>query len=246
MEVLPQGGLLYFRAMPDEQHDLDLKEFLYTFVSEHKRELFEDVLKNRTRHFTVVLENIFQPHNANAVLRTCEILGIQDIHIIEDRNPFHLSDAVTQGSAKWLDLHQYEQKDAVHSCTQQLKDEGYVLACATPHADMFIEELDISKPMAICFGTELGGATEELMDQCDVRFKIPMFGFTESYNISVSAALVLYELTSRVKNSKVDWKLSDMEKEAIRLVWAKRIVHEPDKLERYFDEKRGSDAHSNG
>jgi len=224
--------------MPLDRKGESLLKFLNTFVSEHKKELFEDILSHRTRHITVVLENIYQPHNANAVLRTCEILGVQDVYIIEDRNPFLLSPNVTQGCAKWLNLHHYDlYEKATANCTDALKQAGYRLACATPHAELELEQIDVSEPLAICFGTELNGASTQLVEACDIQFKIPMYGFTESYNLSVSAALVLYDLVARLKNMK-EWPgLSEREKQALRLLWAQRSVHEPEKMERYFNEK---------
>jgi len=233
--------------MPNDPKEEGLLEFLNTFVSEHKKELFEKVLAQRTRHITVVLENIYQPHNANAVLRTCEALGVQDVHIIEDRNPFQLSLNVTQGSAKWLDLEHYSKEGiATKECVDTLRASGYKLACATPHAELTIDQLNIQEPLAICFGTELTGASDELIEACDVQFKLPMFGFTESYNISVSAALVLYDLVGRMRGSDKEYGLSENEKQSLRLLWAKKTVHEPEKLGRYFDEKWASDAQRKG
>jgi len=212
----------------------DLLEFLSSFVSEHKKDLFEKILSQRTRHLTVVLENIYQPQNASAVLRTCELLGVQDVHIIEDKNNFELSPTVTKGSAKWLALKNYSTPRATTQCISALKKMGYRLACATPHTKTELHELEVDHPLAICFGTEHTGASKELLEACDLQFKIPMFGFTESYNLSVSAAIVLYELIDRMKKTNIDIGLNEAEKQELRLLWAKRSIKRPDDLERYF------------
>jgi tRNA (guanosine-2'-O-)-methyltransferase len=223
----------------------DLFEFMSSFVSEHKKELFEKILAQRTRHLTVVLENIYMPQNASAVLRTCELLGVQDVHIIEDKNNFELSSTVTKGSAKWLTLHNYSTPEATAECISALKGKGYRLACATPHTQTELHELAIDQPLAICFGTEHTGASKELLEACDLHFKIPMYGFTESYNLSVSAAIVLYELIDRMKKANLDIGLNDADKQELRLLWAKRSIKRPEDLERYYYKKRSSNEEAN-
>lgn len=229
--------------MPKAATDAELLEFLYGYVSEHKQQLFENVLAQRTRHLTIVLENIYQPHNASAVLRTCELLGVQDVHIIEDNNTFELSTSAAQGSAKWLDLYHYAEAGATKTCAEALKAHGYQLACATPHATLELDDLDVQRPLAICFGTELRGVSDELVEACDVQFKIPMYGFTESYNISVSAAIVLFQLLKRMRDNEVPLALNEAEKQQVRLLWAERSIKRPDLLQQYFNENKTKGEH---
>lgn len=203
---------------------------LNEYVSEHKQQLFKKVVTDRTKKITVVLENIYQSHNASAVLRTCDLLGVQDVHIIEDRNPFQPSKNVTQGAAKWLNLKRYSEQGATSTCTENLKAQGYVLACANPHANTELGQIPTDRPIAICFGTELQGATSKLQSACEVNFRIPMFGFTESYNISVSAAIVLYYVMDHLRSTGRDIGMTEEEKLQTLLMWSTRSVKDAEQI----------------
>ncbi len=206
--------------------DKDFLDHLVSFVSENKQNKFTEVLNNRTRHLTVVLEDIYQPHNASAVLRSCDCFGIQDIHIIENRNKYNVNPKIVVGSNKWLDLKYHnEQKENTIACINDLKAKGYTIVATTPHKnDVMLPELPIDKPIALMFGTELDGLTDVALEHADVFMRIPMFGFTESYNISVSASLSLQSITDRLRKSDIEWHLSEDEKNEIKLDWAKKVV----------------------
>ncbi len=206
--------------------DKEFLDHLVSFVSENKQNKFTEVLNNRTRHLTVVLEDIYQPHNASAVLRSCDCFGIQDIHIIENRNKYNVNPKIVVGSNKWLDLKYHnEQKENTIACINDLKAKGYTIVATTPHQDdVMLPELPIDKPIALMFGTELDGLTDVALEHADVFMRIPMYGFTESYNISVSASLSLQSITDRLRKSDVAWQLSEDEKNEIKLDWAKKVV----------------------
>lgn len=217
----------------------ELVNYLSGFATENRLRRFEDVLQHRTRHLTVVLEDIYQPHNAAAVLRSCDCFGIQDVHVIENQNKFEANPDVELGSAKWITMHKYsQQENNTADCIASLKKSGYRIVVTSPHKnDCTIEELDITSKTALFFGTEMRGATPVAFEQADAFVKIPMVGFTESLNISVSAAVTLYTLTSRLKNSSVNWRLSEQEELDIRLQWLKNSVPKADILERDFLKK---------
>jgi len=206
--------------------DKEFLDHLVSFVSENKQNKFTEVLNNRTRHLTVVLEDIYQPHNASAVLRSCDCFGVQDIHIIENRNKYNVNPKIVVGSNKWLDLKYHnEQKENTLACINDLKAKGYTIVATTPHNDdVLLPELPIDKPIALMFGTEQDGLTDVALEHADVFMRIPMYGFTESYNISVSAALSLQSITDRLHKSDVEWQLSEDEKNEIKLDWAKKVV----------------------
>ena len=169
---------------------LSSKEQLYTLasqlISENKRDLFDRLAPLRTRHIAVVLEDIYQSHNASAVLRSCDCFGVQDVHVIEANNPFNPAGDVAVGSSKWVDYYPYHDTPSAY---QRLREMGYKIVATTPHTnDTLITDLDISQPIALVFGTELTGLTPQAIDLADSYVKIPMYGFTESFNISVSAA----------------------------------------------------------
>lgn len=216
---------------PDiEKLDYDLKlkllEHITAFITEDRRARFSEVLKHRTRHMTIILEDIFQPHNASAVLRSCDCFGVQDIHIIENRNKYEVNPDVALGSAKWLTLFKYNKTlSNTASCLQSLRGKGYRIVATTPHKDDFTPAtLPIDKPFALLFGTELQGLSEEALNMADEFIRIPMFGFTESLNISVSAAILLHSLTLRLRNSEVPWALNPQEQTDILIRWAAATV----------------------
>jgi tRNA (guanosine-2'-O-)-methyltransferase len=216
-----------------------LYSFLSGFISENKKNKFEEIILQRTRHITVVLEDIFQPHNASAVLRTCDCFGIQDVHIIENNNIYEVNPDVALGSSKWLSLYKYPPaENNTRNCLQQLKDAGYHLIATSPHKkDHTPEDLPLDQKIALVFGTELEGLTSDVIEMADGFVKIPMYGFTESLNISVSAALLVRTITERLRNSKIPWQLSETESLDIRIAWAKNVVKKADLLEKEFLKK---------
>lgn len=222
------------------ERDRQLLEYLGTFVSAHKKKRIDQVLVNRTRFLTVVLEDIYQPHNASAVLRSCECLGIQDVHIIENRNVYQVNPEVALGATKWLSLARYsERDDNTQHCLEGLQKKGYRLVAATPHRDdCLVDDLPVDQPLAVIFGTEEKGLSEYALEVADTYVKIPMYGFTESFNISVSAALVLRELSRRLRFEGHNWHLSNAEQDMLRLAWYRHIVRGSDLLEaRYWQDQ---------
>ncbi len=219
-----------------------LLNYLMEFITPKRKALFEKVLFNRTRHITIVLEDIFQPHNASAVLRTCDLTGIQDVHIIEDKNIYDVNPDVALGSSKWLNLikHNDNEQNTILAFNK-LKEQGYRIVASTPHKhDQDIENIPLDKKIAIVFGTELNGLSEIAIENADEFLNIPMYGFTESYNISVSAALILFTLTNRLRNSEINWHLTEEEKLDILLEWSRRSIKRSDVIERQFLQKLNS------
>ena len=198
-----------------------LKE-LHQFLSPERIQRFEDVLANRTKHFTVAVENIFQSHNASAVMRTCDCFGVQDLHVIANQNQYELSKDVAMGAEKWVDMHSYYQKENnTQDCIDELKAQGFQIVATSPHtSDVMLPDFDVTKKSAFFFGTEISGLSDVVLKQADAFVRIPMYGFTESYNISVSAALVLHDVVTRLKKSEVNWKLSDVDLLDKRIDWA--------------------------
>ncbi len=213
-----------------------LLEHLMSFVSDKRKIRFEEILKHRTRHVTVVLEDIFQPHNASAVLRSCDLTGVQDVHIIENGNDYNVNPEVALGSSKWLNLIKYNKKSNNTLDTfSSLRKDGYTIVATTPHKNNYdLDTLSIDKKIAVVFGTELTGLSDLAINNADEYLRIPMYGFTESYNISVSAALTLFTLTQRLRKSKINWQLDDEEISDILLDWARSSVGRSEVIEQYF------------
>lgn len=221
----------------------ELISHLQQFVTDERLQKINSVLEARTRFLTVVLEDLYQPHNASAVLRSCDCFGIQDIHIIENGNEFSPNKGITIGSDQWLSLKKYNEYDGQNTrrCFQKLHQKGYRIIATTPHEqDVTVDELPLDEKTAIVFGSELTGLSDEAMAQADGFVKIPMVGFSESFNISVSAALCLYELSTRMRKSCDSWPLRDNEKVNLRLDWIRNSVREVEMIEkRYWAENKG-------
>lgn len=216
--------------------DIAQKQALLVYLSQYatvnKLAKMDTVLQSRTRHITLVLEDLFQPHNASAIVRSSECFGIQDIHIIEKRNAFKAHCGIAMGAAQWLDLHYY---DGIQSCFDTLKAKGYVIAATTLHPNAIpLSELPLDKKVALVFGTELTGITDKAVEHADYFVTIPMCGFTQSLNVSVSTALCLYQLTEKLKKSSLDWRLSHDEQVDILLTWLRRVVPAAEPLEKRF------------
>ena len=217
--------------------------YLGTLVSARRRRRMEEVLASRTRLLTIALEDIYQPHNASAVLRSCECFGVQDVHIIENRNEYCLNSEVDMGASHWLTLHRYRQEgvDNTAVALSALKERGYRLVATTTHRDdgCALDDLPVTGPLALLFGTEELGLSAGALAAADDCIHIPMCGFTESLNISVCAALTLRELTRTLRASGLVWALDDGEKAELRLAWYRRSLRGAELLEQRFFAERG-------
>jgi tRNA (guanosine-2'-O-)-methyltransferase len=208
-------------------------EYLESYLTPNRKALFDKILNERTRHFTIVAQDTYQDHNASALIRTCDCFGIQDLHIIEEFNEYRLARGMTQGAEKWVNQYYYsEYKDNIQTCINNLKDDGYTIVATTPHKhDFVVEEYDISVRSAFFFGTEKAGLSQHILDQADRFVKIPMYGFSESFNISVSVALVLQTLMNRLRASRdLEWQLSEEEQLEIRIEWCKKTIVNGDRI----------------
>jgi tRNA (guanosine-2'-O-)-methyltransferase len=225
----------------DKSLKLQLLSYLKQFITEDRWKTINNVLDARTRYLTVVLEDIYQPHNASAVLRSCDGFGIQDVHIIENDNKFNPNQSVTIGADQWISYHQYSSagENNTKRCYRYLKEQGYKIIATTPHHDdVTIDEVSLDKPVALVFGAELNGLSDYAMEHADGYAQIPMVGFSESFNISVGAALCLYDLSKRLRNGDQQCSLTDNEKLELRLEWVKKSVRAADKLEERFLSER--------
>ena len=214
-----------------------LCKYFSRFVSDHKKEFVEKVLDQRTRHITMVLEDIYQSQNASAVIRTCECMGIQDVHIIENDSKYTVNRRVLKGSYKWVDLirHRGKSRNNTEACFEHLRADGYRIAATDPSPEgISIHELSVDEKIAIVMGNELHGTSSYALDHADMKINIPMYGFTESLNISVSAAICLNSLVPGLHNSEVNWHLSEEEKDDVRLRWLRKMVRNAEIMEKEF------------
>jgi tRNA (guanosine-2'-O-)-methyltransferase len=220
----------------------NLLEYLGTMITEERKSRFLEILSMRTRHITIVLEDIYQPHNASAVLRTCDCFGIQDVHIIENKNKYEVNPDVALGSSKWLSLFKYNKaENNTTACLTQLRQQGYRIIATTPHKDDHTpQSLPLDPKFALVFGTELEGLTDTAISLADGFVKIPMAGFTESLNISVSAAIFLHSLTGRLRERDENWRLSPDESLDVLLEWTLNTIRKSDIIASEFLAKQRS------
>ncbi|WP_370398128.1 TrmH family RNA methyltransferase [Tenacibaculum dicentrarchi] len=216
--------------------DEGLLAYLEGFITDKRKETFNRVLNERTRHFTVVLEDIYQPHNASAVVRSCDIFGVQDVYAIENRFTNKVSRHVAKGSQKWLNINRYkEDGDNTKACLQDLRAKGYQIIGTTPHTDSCVlSDFDVTKKSAFVFGAEKDGISDYIKQEADGFLKIPMVGFTESLNISVAAAITLNDVTARLRKTDLNWQLSKEEQRILYFEWIKNTIKNPDKLIEYY------------
>lgn len=214
----------------------DLLRYLEGYVTKKRRTLFHKVLDQRTKHFTVVLEDIYQPHNASAVVRSCDIFGIQNIYAIENKYTNKVSRHVAKGSQKWLNIHRYkEDGNNTKKCLEDLKSKGYQIIGTTPHDEScYLSNFDITKKSAFVFGVEKEGISDYVKQEADGFLKVPMVGFTESLNISVAAAIILQNVTSRLRQSNIDWKLSEEEKVDLYFEWLQKSIKNVNKIVEHY------------
>ena len=216
--------------------DADYLKYLEEFITPNRKEGFLKVLDYRTKHFTVAVEDLFQLHNTSAVMRSCEVFGIQELHVVEQKYGKKIDKEIAMGAEKWVDIHRFSTNQ---ECIDNLKARGYQIIATTPHEnDSLLEDFDISKPSALFFGTERLGLSDEVLQQADGYLKIPMVGFTESLNISVSAAIIIQNLTNKLRHSEIDWKLSEAELLEKRIDWTRKSIKDIDFITKKYLESK--------
>ena len=208
--------------------DPDLLAYLEGFITPERKGRFLQVLSQRTRFLTVALEDVYQLHNASAVIRSCDVFGIQDVHLIEGRFGRRLDKNIAMGAQQWVDIHRY---DTSMACIRSLREKGYRIIATVPSAAAApLPELDISQPTALFFGTEKEGLSPEILKEADQEVYIPMYGFTESLNVSVAAAIILQQLSTRLRKSGLPWGLSESEILEKRLDWTCKTIHSVEEI----------------
>ncbi len=217
-----------------EKFNQELLTYLEGFLTENRKEGFLRVLKNRTKHFTIAMEDVYQLHNTSAVMRSCEVFGVQELNVIEQKFGKRIDSEIAMGAQKWVDVNRFNN---VQSCIDAKRAQGYQIIATTPHNDScMLHEFDISKPSAIFFGTEKNGLSEEVIEQADGFIKIPMVGYTESLNISVSAAIIIQDITTRLRQSNINWQLTEEEVLEKRLDWTRKSIKDIEFIEKKFHE----------
>lgn len=190
-------------------------------LTDHRRELLKSVVDNRIRHFTLVLEDLKDPHNISAVIRTSEVFGFQDVHVISEVNPWRVGRSVLKGSYKWLDIYSYSKRAR---CLQGLKEKGYQIAVAsTAPTSQPLDAIDFSRPTAFYLGSEVMGNHPDTLAAADIRFRIPQYGLTESMNVSVCAGVLVANLDRWLRDQgREKYRLAEAERDALLAAFYER------------------------
>ncbi len=215
------------------------------------------VLEQRTRYIVCVVEDLYDSRNGSAIIRHCDALGIQEIHAIANKNRFRTDHQVDLGTSQWLDVIIHNLKDITHaqdtatghgSCTPEalstLKQRGLRIVATSLQADNTVspEALDLAKgPIAVVFGTEKHGISDEVKKQADEFLHIPMFGFVDSFNISAAAAIILHVLSSRIRQEHLPWPLELKDAMATYFRWVETSVRHSKALLDRFEENLRAD-----
>jgi len=216
--------------------DLKLLDYLEGFITPERKARFLDILEDRTNYITVAIEDVYQMHNTSAVVRSCDVFGVQQAHLIESKFGKRLDKDIAMGAQQWVDIKRY---NTTTDCIDTLREQGYKIVATTPHRNnCSLTDFKLESKTALFFGTERDGLSEEVLETADSFLKIPMVGFTESLNISVSAAIILHTLTSQLRKESINWRLTEDEKLEKRLDWTKKSVRSlNDVLARFYGTK---------
>ncbi|MBL56817.1 MAG: rRNA methyltransferase [Flavobacteriales bacterium] len=212
-------------------------EFVEVYVQEDRKAKFKKVLDERTKYITVVIEDPVRSQNASAVVRTCDCFGIQETYIIENQYEYTINPLVLKGANQWVNIHKFNKKENnTLDCINKLKSEGYRIIATSPHAnDIDLDQLDVKKgKIALIMGNEREGISNIVKEHADEFVKIPMVGFSESFNISVSTAICLNHLTTQLRKSEIPYHLTQDEKEELFADWCLKSTHIPHKTEHEF------------
>lgn len=213
-------------------------KYLQKFITPDRKRRIDEVLQQRTNFLTIALEDVYQLHNTSAVMRSCEIFGIQYLHVIEQRFGKRVDVEIAMGAQKWVDIHRYQKmQDAV----DHFKKNGFQIIATTPHEDAIsLDHFELTQPSAVLFGTEKYGLSDDMIQQADVKIKIPMSGFTESFNISVAASLIMYSLTNQLRSSNLPWQLSEEQILMKSIDWTQKSIRSLADIQKRYEEQYGT------
>lgn len=183
----------------------------------------------RTRYMTVLAENMYHGQNAAALIRHCDAFGVQEMHTVETLCRFEPNPVIARGSERWVDVHRHA---STAEAVAELRRRGYRIVATTPHReDATPETFDVTKgPFALVFGTEHAGISNEAIAAADEFLRIPMCGLVESLNVSASAAILIYQLSERVRRTVDGWRMTEAEQAELMERWMRRSVKDADAI----------------
>lgn len=211
-------------------------EYLKQFLTDERLSKIEFYAQESSDFVLPVMEDIFQFRNAAAIVRSVEACGFHKIVAMESENEFNPNLRVTKGAETWVEVekmpHQLES-------LKKIKEKGYKILAVSPEKNAtMLPDYDLKEPVALVFGTEKEGVTEEILDFADETLAIPMYGFTKSFNVSVAAAICFYDLKQKLVKSDLDYKLSNEKLWELKVRWAKNSIKSGEEiLQKYLKEQ---------
>ncbi len=195
---------------------------LKEYILPERADRIHNTVIHRTNFIHVAIEDTYRERNSGALFRTCDCFGIQSASVIENKYDHKVTKIISRGAEKWIDISRYDrdEENSTLSCINNLKAQGYQIVATTPHrADVELGDFKVTQKTALLFGTELEGLSDEAIELANIRMSIPIYGFTESYNISVAAALILQNFITQLQQSDIEWKLSQEEQYELEINW---------------------------
>ncbi|REC46732.1 TrmH family RNA methyltransferase [Chryseobacterium pennipullorum] len=193
-------------------------EYLKKFLTEERLAKIEHFSQESSDFVLPVMDDVYQFRNAAAIIRSVEACAFHKVIAMEEENVFNPNLTVTKGAETWVDVEKMPKNIA---SLQNIKDRGYkILAVSLEKNAVMLPDYQITEPIALVFGTELAGVSEEVIDFADETLAIPMYGFTKSYNVSVAAGICMYELKQKLLKSGIDYKLDEQKLIEMKIRWA--------------------------
>ncbi|MGA9211813.1 TrmH family RNA methyltransferase [Kaistella sp.] len=193
-------------------------EYLQQFLTEERLEKISHFAPGSSDFVLPVMEDIFQFRNAAAIVRSVEACGFHKIVAMESENEFNPNLRVTKGAETWVEV---EKLPHNLESLKEIKSRGYKIVAVSPENNAtMLPDYQLNEPVALVFGTEKEGVTEEILHFADETLAIPMYGFTRSFNVSVAAAICFYELKQKLIKSNLDYQLSEEKLWQMKVRWA--------------------------
>ena len=180
--------------MIDEHGPAKVTEILEPMLTAERLARIDSVLAARLTSVVPIVEDTYDPHNAAAAIRTTDAVGLCELHVVEPDARFSASHGVTRGAHKWIDMHRHHN---MTDCVTELRARGFRVYSTAMSAPLTIDDVPVDRPVAVAFGNEHAGLTPEAVTVCEGAVSVPMFGFVESLNLSVTVALAMTTLAKR-------------------------------------------------
>lgn len=230
-----QENISQFCSMIPNDKLQDIFDYLKQFLTEERLNKIEHFSQESSDFVLPVMEDIYQYRNAAAIVRSVEACGFHHVIALEEENVFNPNLKVTKGAETWV---QVEKMPSNLNALLEIKKRGYKILAVSPEKNAtLLPDYEVKEPIALVFGTELEGVSNEILDFADETLAIPMYGFTKSFNVSVAAAICMYELKQKLISSDLDYKLSEEKLLRMKIRWSVNSIRSGEEiLKKYLSE----------